>query len=123
MTAHPLLDALEPVAKALGAALVAPEDVESGDVPLYWDGALAGGFRQAGLHEALERLLHVAEADAGEPLAKLSREAKQDVVRNLDRQGAFVIRHAVEEVADRLGVSRFTIYNYLNAIEGGDGHG
>jgi predicted transcriptional regulator YheO len=31
-----------------------------------------------------------------------------------------VIRRAVEDVADRLGVSRFTVYNYLNAVAGGD---
>src|SRR4029453_17754465 len=36
-------------------------------------------------------------------------------VRLLDDRGAFQLRKAVEEVADALGVSRFTVYNYLNA--------
>ena len=39
----------------------------------------------------------------------------QAAVRRLDARGAFQLRRAVEEVADALGVSRFTVYNYLNA--------
>lgn len=115
---HPLLHALEPLAEALGATLVEPSAVEPGDVPLQWDGDIVGGFRQAGLRGTLERLLGRAESEAGRPLDQLDRESKQDVVRLLDAQGAFVIRRAVEEVADRLGVSRFTVYNYLNAVNG-----
>jgi predicted transcriptional regulator YheO len=34
----------------------------------------------------------------------------------LDEQGAFTLRRAVEDVADAMGVSRITIYNYLNAL-------
>jgi hypothetical protein len=112
------MDALVPVAEALGASLVEPDQVETGDVPLVWDGQVVGGFRQLGLHDALDRLLVAAEIEQGRPLTDLDRETKQEVVRRLDAQGAFVIRRAVEDVADRLGVSRFTIYNYLNAISG-----
>lgn len=112
---HPLLRSLAPVADALGATLVGPDEVAPGDLPLEWDGALVGGFRQAGLHDALARLLARMEREFGTSLADLDRESKQEVVRRLDEEGAFVIRKAVEDVADALGVSRFTVYNYLNA--------
>ena len=36
----------------------------------------------------------------------------------LDERGAFTLRKAVEDVADALGVSRFTVYNYLNSTVG-----
>ena len=36
-------------------------------------------------------------------------------MRLLDERGAFRLRKAVEDVADALGVSRFTVYNYLGA--------
>jgi predicted transcriptional regulator YheO len=36
-------------------------------------------------------------------------------VRILDDRGAFTLRKAVEDVADSLRVSRFTVYNYLNS--------
>ncbi len=114
---HPLRVALGPVSEALGAIIVDPRDMQSGDIPLEWEGETVGGFRQAGLHDVLERLLDSAEADYETPLAELSREAKQEVVARLDDLGAFVIRKAAEDVADRLDVSRFTVYNYLNARE------
>ena len=37
------------------------------------------------------------------------------MVRMLNERGAFLFCGAVEEVADLMGVSRITIYNYLNA--------
>jgi len=112
---HPLLQALRPIAKTLGAKIVPPKRMEPGDLPLEWEGEVVGGFRQAGLNGALDRLLDRMEREFGAPLDQLDREGKQEVVRRLDEEGAFVIRKAVEEVADALGVSRFTVYNYLNA--------
>ena len=112
---HPLCRALEPVADALGAVLVEPIEMQPGDIPLRWQGEVVGGFRQPGLHDALERLLDSLEVEYGSPLADLDREDKQAVVARLDDLGAFVIRKAAEDVADRLDVSRFTVYNYLNA--------
>ena len=50
----------------------------------------------------------------GRPLSELDRKAKQEVVRILEGRGAFSVRHGVETVAGALGVSRFTVYNYLN---------
>ena len=73
------MDALAPVAEALGASLVDPDDVETGDVPLVWDGQVVGGFRQLGLHDVLDRLLVAAETEHGSPLAELDRETKQEV--------------------------------------------
>ncbi|MCZ6739538.1 MAG: helix-turn-helix domain-containing protein, partial [Actinobacteria bacterium] len=48
-------------------------------------------------------------------LSSVSREQKQQVVRMLYERGAFLFCGAVEEVADLMGVSRITIYNYLKA--------
>jgi hypothetical protein len=115
---HPLLVALEPVAEVLGATLVPASRVTAGDVPLLWDGEVVGGLRLPGVHGTLERMIAAVESELGARLAALSREDKQRAVRLLDERGAFQLRKAVEDVADALGVSRFTVYNYLNA-EGG----
>jgi hypothetical protein len=112
---HPLLRALEPVADALGAQLVGPTRVRPGDVPLRWDGELVGGMRLPGVQGSLERLIAGVEQELGAPLARLDREQKQRAVRMLNELGAFELRRAVESVADAMGVSRFTIYNYLSA--------
>ena len=112
---HPLLVALEPVAAALGARLVAGDELRAGDIPLVWEGVEVGGLRLPGVRGTLDRLVAGIEAELGGPLAGLSREDKQLAVRMLDEQGAFQLRRAVEEVAEVLGVSRFTVYNYLNS--------
>jgi len=112
---HPLLRALEPVADALGAEIVAPLRVRSGDIPLEWDGEVVGGLRLPGMQGSLERMMAAVEHELGTAFADMSRENKQLAVRMLDDRGAFALRRSVERVADAMGVSRFTIYNYLNA--------
>ena len=114
---HPLLVALEPVAEALGATLVSGARVRKGDVPLEWEGVLVGGLRLPGVYGALDRVIASVEAEVGAPLRELSREDKQLAVQLLAERGAFELRRSVEAVADSMGVSRFTIYNYLNAEE------
>ena len=116
MTHHPLLVAVQPVVDAVGATIVAPEHREASDVPLVWDGEILAVVRMPLLHGALDRLIDGVEAELGGRLPDLEREDKQRAVRLLDERGAFTLRRAVEQVADAMGVSRITVYNYLNAI-------
>lgn len=113
---HPLVIAIAPILDALGASLVAAREREPADVPLVWDGEMIAAVRLPPLHGALDRLIETVEVELGGPLPSLSREDKQRAVRLLDERGAFILRRAVEDVADALGVSRITVYNYLNAI-------
>ena len=113
---HPLIAAVAPVVAAAGARIVAASEAEASDVPLVWDGRVVGAVRLPPLHGALDRLIDGVAAELGAPLPALSREDKQRAVRLLDERGAFTLRRAVEDVADRMGVSRITVYNYLNAI-------
>lgn len=39
------------------------------------------------------------------------------MVKTLDAKGAFLIKKSIDRVADYLGISRFTVYNYLNQEE------
>jgi uncharacterized protein YqgV (UPF0045/DUF77 family) len=115
-TVHPLLRSVKPVVDALGASFVAADDMEASDVALVWEGRTVAGVRMPPLHGALDRLIDAVEAELGGRLPMLSREDKQRAVRLLDERGAFILRRAVEDVADAMGVSRITVYNYLNAI-------
>ncbi len=112
---HPMLQALEPVADSLGGTIVPVSERIEGDVDLVWEGQVVGAFRAAGLQGALDRLIDQVERELGCPVTSLDRFGKQDVVRRLDELGAFTLRKAVEDIADRMQVSRFTIYNYLNS--------
>jgi hypothetical protein len=113
---HPLIRSVKPVVDALGASFVAADDMEASDVALVWEGHTVAAVRMPPLHGALDRLIDAVEAELGGRLPLLSREDKQRAVRLLDERGAFILRRAVEDVADAMGVSRITVYNYLNAI-------
>ena len=115
---HPLLQAVAPVAAAMGAQLVTAGDVEPGDVALRWEGEVVGGLRLPDLQGALGRMIAQVELELGAPLDDLSRTGKQQAARLLHERGAFLLRNAAEEVADAMGVSRVTLYSYLNAVTG-----
>lgn len=113
---HPLATAITPLLGRIGATAVPVEERAPGDVVLYWDGAPAVAVRLPGeeLTSALDRVIGQVEAELGAHLPDLSRADKQRAVRLLEERGAFTLRKSVEAVAKALGVSRFTVYNYLN---------
>ncbi|CCH29888.1 aminotransferase class V-fold PLP-dependent enzyme [Saccharothrix espanaensis] len=61
-------------------------------------------------------LVERAVADTGVPVSLMRKSHKAQVVRYLDDAGLFQVRDSVDHLAGVLGVTRFTIYNYLNEI-------
>ena len=113
---HPVLVAIGPLLDAVGGEIVEPADIEAGDIPIDWHGETVGAVRLGSLSEALERMIGQIEAELGGRLAVLGRVDKQLAVRLLDERGAFLLRKSIDEVAQRMGVSRITIYNYLTTV-------
>jgi hypothetical protein len=109
-----LIRAMRPLLVAAGATLVDPRDATDGDVPVEWDGQVIAAVKLPFLHRSMDRLIAQVEAELGAPLAELSRRQKQTAVARLDDLGAFTLRGAVEDLAKAIGVSRITIYSYLN---------
>lgn len=114
MSEHPLVAAVKPLVDAMGAEILGPEQAEPDDVVLAWEGEDVIAVRLPQLSDSLDHILAAMERRHGMPLAQLDRKAKQEAVRMLEARGAFSVRHGVETVAGALGVSRFTVYNYLN---------
>lgn len=112
---HPVIAALKPVLDVVGADAVSPPHMAGTDVPIEWEGEVIGGIRLRSLEDAVSRMLEQIVNELDGDVSNLTREQKQQTVRMLNERGAFLIRGAVEEVADMMGVSRITIYNYLNA--------
>lgn len=107
---------LAPIVEALGGTIVPVRDAEPADVPIVWRGAAVGYVQGSELHGALDRLVGIVEREAGYGLDEMNRSQKQSAVRRLDELGAFLLRGAVEDIAQLMGVSRVTLYSYLNAI-------
>ena len=122
--ARTLEEALAPLLRRVGgevvdAALAGPEDVtiELDGVPVVHvrlPGASGEAAEAADLSDGLARLIADVERELGAPLAGLPRAGKQQAVRLLEERGAFEMRRSAETVAEALGVTRFTVYNYLN---------
>lgn len=68
---------------------------------------------QKDLETLIRSMIDNSIAEVGKPIALMNKEEKSAVVAALDENGLFVIRGAVERVAHALGISRFTVYNYL----------
>ncbi|AYG79594.1 hypothetical protein DWB77_01709 [Streptomyces hundungensis] len=113
-TEHPLIQAVKPLVDAMGAEILPPGHADPDDVVLAWEGEDVVAVRLPQLSDSLDHILAAMERRHGMPLAALDRKAKQSAVRTLEARGAFSVRHGVETVASALGVSRFTVYNYLN---------
>jgi hypothetical protein len=125
---HPLVEAITPLVERLNAELVAPGDARADDIPLVWEGEPVAAVRlpgpaadsgQAGAVGAtgaggVQGLLTEVADELGGPLDRLSRSDKQQAVLMLEARGAFEFRKSAEIVAEALGVTRFTVYNYLN---------
>ena len=50
------------------------------------------------------------------PVVYMQKEDKLCIVAKLEQKGVFAIKNAVEYVAECLGVSNFTVYNYLKEV-------
>ena len=106
---------LELVGEAVGAMVV--DAMRSGATNINVQVANdPGRLGSVTLHDALEAMMRAAERELGTETSTWDRADKQRVVRMLDERGAFLLRGAVDDIATAMGVSRITIYNYLNAI-------
>ncbi|BDH56426.1 helix-turn-helix domain-containing protein [Tsukamurella sp. PLM1] len=119
---HPLLEAIRELVDRVGGTVIGPDEVTGSDVPLRWEGRTVGGVRLPAASPSeptpgdLDALLaHLAD-ELGGPLSELDRKEKQRAVRLLEERGAFSYRKSTETVAEALGVTRFTVYNYLNRL-------
>lgn len=118
---HPLVVAVRELVTRLDGEIIDAAALQRGDVPLVWEGETVAGVRLPVAEVAagdLDSLLANLAVELGSPLGELDRAEKQRAVRLLEERGAFAYRKSAEAVAEALGVTRFTVYNYLNRIRG-----
>ena len=70
-------------------------------------------IQESSTNEFIDGIMEQAIAGMGKQPAFMCRKERIDAVRMLERYGAFRLKGSVEYVASILGVTRFTIYNYL----------
>lgn len=65
----------------------------------------------------LEEMMNEAVSKTGKEIRDLTKDEKVSIVQALDQKGFFLIKKSAEILADFLGLSRYSIYNYLNEIK------
>jgi len=68
------------------------------------------------LCETVDSFVSNAVATMGKHLSSMSKEDKVHFVGILEDQGVFLLKGAVEQVARSMGISKFTVYNYIKTI-------
>ena len=64
--------------------------------------------------ELLELLIEQAIAKVGKPVALMNKDDKTAVVQYLNNAGAFLITKSGDKVSSLLGISKFTLYSYMD---------
>jgi predicted transcriptional regulator YheO len=72
-------------------------------------------FRHPG-EKVLDEMFDEAIRQVGIPVALMKKEDRLKVIKNLDERGAFLMQRGIQQIADKLNISRFTIYNYLKEL-------
>lgn len=68
--------------------------------------------------ELIEEIISESIASIGKPVVSMDADEKVRVIEMMVERGLFMIKGSAERVARRIGVSRFTVYNYLARLKG-----
>jgi len=69
------------------------------------------------LDDLLERVFIKAQEIVGKSIEKMQKDDKLKVVRYLQNKGVFLVKGNIDKIANKLNVSRYTIYNYLSELK------
>nr|WP_314425569.1 PAS domain-containing protein [uncultured Erwinia sp.] len=73
--------------------------------------------REAGLEEKLDEVIRACLPPTGHLRTGATKQEKVEIVRQMQNRGMFLVRGGVEKAAKVLGVTRYTVYNYLDQIK------
>ncbi|WP_028544083.1 helix-turn-helix transcriptional regulator [Paenibacillus taiwanensis] len=76
------------------------------------------------VNDLLDALLQEAQEAVAKPVAAMTKDDKMRMIGLLDQKGAFLIKKSSEKICTYLGISKYTLYSYLdeskNTINTGD---
>ena len=103
---------------------VKPPNVSSGHtavIRLFLGDATDTSFGKGNINEMLDCLMDQAQLTIGKNTALMTKEDKIAYIRFLDERGAFLITKSGPRVCEALGISKYTLYNYLEAARSSPG--
>lgn len=73
-------------------------------------------FFTTDVNELLNHLLQEGIRQAGKSPEFMTKEEKKQVIHYLDQKGALLITRSGPKICQALGISKFTLYNYLEEV-------
>jgi predicted transcriptional regulator YheO len=71
---------------------------------------------QGDVNTTLNEIADKTIRKAGKAIPSMGKSDKIEIIRQLEDQGFFLIKGAIKFIANKLIVSKFTIYNYLDKV-------
>lgn len=65
--------------------------------------------------DLLDQLIDEADAFIAKPVAMMTKEDKTQAIQYLNDKGAFLIKKAGDKVSKHYDISKYTLYNYMDA--------
>ena len=75
-------------------------------------------LQPSSIHGMMDNIITEALAFIGTPPDKMNKDAKIKLLQFLDERGVFMIQKSGQKVCELLGISKFTLYNYLEEARG-----
>lgn len=79
-------------------------------------GAIPAVNEPADMELLMSEIIQAALQRSGQ--GRMNKQAKVEAVRVMQERGLFIVKGGVEKAASALGVTRYTIYNYLEQLRG-----
>lgn len=67
------------------------------------------------VNDVLDGLIEQSVALVGKPVAMMNKEDKMRAIRFLNQSGAFLVTKSGDKVAKYFGISKYTLYSYIDA--------
>ena len=72
------------------------------------------------VNHVLDELIEQSVALVGKPVALMNKDDKVRAIRFLNESGAFLVTKSGDKVAKYFGISKYTLYSYIDANKDGD---
>ena len=72
------------------------------------------------VNELLEQLIRKSVELVGKPVTLMNKDDKIKAIQFLSRNGAFLVTKSGDKVAKYFGISKYTLYSYIDAKSGED---
>lgn len=73
-----------------------------------------GSTFSSNINSVLENLIFEASTQIGVPYGEMTKENRIEFIRFLDQRGAFLVTKAGDRICSLLGISKYTMYSYLD---------